>query len=364
MKLLNIKKQYGDKIIFDNLNITFDKPNYTYCIIGKSGAGKTTLFQILFGLDFDYAGDYFFEETNVQNLKNTDWYNIRSHKMQIVFQDYKLLDSFSVLDNIYFALANQNVDSQYIDELLDLMDLKALKNQRVNKLSGGEKQRLALVRALANKPKYILLDEPTGNLDDNNTKLVMDNIKKIKSIGVTVIIITHDSRVTPFCDEVYEIVNHTLKLKSKPKIEYRYMTYVEKEEKTNRSPLNYTLKSLTNNIKDKLLENIPVIIIFFVFILGFSYGYNENVISLANFYAGVSEKAIFINANNYRQQYLDELGSIRYVIDDGVRIAFSLEDLKQVSNIDGVKKARLFNAENVSLYDYDGNALSEIIKKK
>lgn len=127
-----------------------------------------------------------------------EWDSVRSNLMQIVFQDYKLLENFTVYNNLLYSLNERSKDNlEQIGNLLIEMDLEKVKDTTVSKLSGGEKQRLALARAVINKPKIVLLDEPTGNLDDKNTENIMKYIVKLKNDDTTFVIITHDSRVIP-----------------------------------------------------------------------------------------------------------------------------------------------------------------------
>lgn len=269
IEIKNLKKSFGNHIIFDDTNFIVDKVNTINCIIRPSGAGKTTLFQIMFGLDMDFEGTYLINGVNAKELTIKDWKMLRTNYIQIVYQDFKLLENFTVYENMLFAANNNNAKSK-IDKLLKDMNLERIKNSKVIKISGGEKQRLALARALILNPKVILLDEPTGNLDNDNTSIIMEQIKKMAENGVSIIIITHDLRVIPYCDNIFEIDNKKIISRTKQTVEdnleqQSFPIEIAKCNKKIRS-LKYAIKRFKANLMDVLLANLPIIVIFIVFI--------------------------------------------------------------------------------------------------
>ena len=269
IEIKNLKKSFGNHIVFDDTNFIVDKVNTINCIIGPSGAGKTTLFQIMFGLDMDFEGTYLINGVNAKELTIKDWEMLRTNYIQIVYQDFKLLENFTVYENMLFAANNNNAKSK-IDKLLKDMNLERIKNSKVIKISGGEKQRLALARALILNPKVILLDEPTGNLDNDNTSIIMEQIKKMAENGVSIIIITHDLRVIPYCDNIFEIDNKKIISRTKQTVEdnleqQSFPIEIAKCNKKIRS-LKYAIKRFKANLMDVLLANLPIIVIFIVFI--------------------------------------------------------------------------------------------------
>lgn len=174
LNLNNITKRYGEKVIFKNMNIQFDNTNEINGIIGKSGSGKSTLFNILFGLDTDYEGTYKIENKDVKSFNNNQWDKIRKEDIHIVFQDFKLINNFTVLENLLLTL---NCKEDIARSALKKLDILKLENTKVKNISGGEKQRLALARAIIGNPKVLLLDEPTGNLDDVHANMIMECIQ-------------------------------------------------------------------------------------------------------------------------------------------------------------------------------------------
>ena len=167
-------------------------------VLGKSGSGKTTLFHILDGINRPDRGEVYVAGQNISRMRKRAFVEFRRKNMGYVFQDFKLIPEFSVVDNITFPvdLDREKIDEFYLNLLLEELDIKALKDKLVSSLSGGEQQRVAIARALINKPEIVMADEPTGNLDSYNTEKVMNLIIRLqKMFSLTVLIATHDYAV-------------------------------------------------------------------------------------------------------------------------------------------------------------------------
>lgn len=167
-------------------------------VLGKSGSGKTTLFHILDGITRPDRGEVYVAGHNISRMRKRAFVEFRRKNMGYVFQDFKLIPEFSVVDNITFPvdLDREKIDEFYLNLLLEELDIKALKDRLVSSLSGGEQQRVAIARALINKPEIVMADEPTGNLDSYNTEKVMNLIIRLqKMFSLTVLIATHDYAV-------------------------------------------------------------------------------------------------------------------------------------------------------------------------
>ena len=177
-------------------------------IVGASGSGKTTLLNILGTLDKLSSGKYVFDNTNIDNLSNKDLTLFRNNHIGFVFQEYILIPYLTVFENVLLPVLHldKNEQKAYEDKAIRLLEkfgLLELKDKKAKKLSGGEKQRVSLARALIQNPSLILADEPTGNLDEMNSKLVIKELNRInKEEKVTVVIVTHDKSVLPICDKV------------------------------------------------------------------------------------------------------------------------------------------------------------------
>ncbi len=167
-------------------------------VLGKSGSGKTTLFHILDGITKPDRGEVCIAGQNISKMRKRAFVEFRRKNMGYVFQDFKLIPEFSVVDNITFPvdLDKEKIDEFYLNLLLEELDIKKLKDRLVNTLSGGEQQRVAIARALINKPEIVMADEPTGNLDSYNTEKVMHLMVRLqKMFSLTVLIATHDYAV-------------------------------------------------------------------------------------------------------------------------------------------------------------------------
>ena len=167
-------------------------------VLGKSGSGKTTLFHILDGITRPDRGEVYVAGQNISRMRKRAFVEFRRKNMGYVFQDFKLIPEFSVVDNITFPvdLDREKIDEFYLNLLLEELDIKALKDRLVSSLSGGEQQRVAIARALINKPEIVMADEQTGNLDSYNTEKVMNLIVRLqKMFSLTVLIATHDYAV-------------------------------------------------------------------------------------------------------------------------------------------------------------------------
>ena len=349
IQLNHIHKAFGKKVIFDQMSATFDQPGKVYAILGASGSGKTTLLHMLFGLDRDFTGSYTLFGRNASELTNRDWDGIRSSRMQLVYQDDKLLGDFTVEDNLKFALNDPHQGEEAIRQALTRMDLLELTNQKVKKLSGGEKQRLALARAALNHPEILLLDEPTGNLDDANTHIVMEYVQKLADEDCMIVIITHDSRVMEYSDFVYRLEQKTLV----PQGPFPSQTDkpVKMDWKENKLPSRnggrYAFKSVISNVVDLVLHNIPITAIFVVFIILFNFFLGMSHVTLDLLVGGISDRAILLDLWNVKDEVIAQRNQegITLAASDGKRLNFSQEDVDNVLAIDGVVDVL---AENVS----------------
>lgn len=167
-------------------------------VVGHSGAGKTTLTKLILAEERPTSGTVFFESLNVHQLRNND---VRKFRRQIgvVFQDFRLLQNKTAYENIAFAMeaagkTDEEIQSD-VPHVLELVDLSSKIFSFPNQMSGGEKQRLAIARAIINQPDVIIADEPTGNLDPINTYEVVQILKKINDLGTTVLLTTHNRGV-------------------------------------------------------------------------------------------------------------------------------------------------------------------------
>ena len=194
----NVTKTYsGDTPSLDTINLTINQGEFV-SFVGHSGAGKTTLIKLILAEERPTEGTVFFESVDIHKLSSSDITKLR-RKIGTVFQDFRLLPNKTAYENIAFAMeAAGKTDEEIQSDVPHVLELVDLSNKMLHfphQLSGGEKQRLAIARAIINQPEVIIADEPTGNLDPINTYEVIQILKKINDLGTTVVLTTHNRGV-------------------------------------------------------------------------------------------------------------------------------------------------------------------------
>ena len=206
LSLQNISFAYDKTPVLKDISYEFEKGKM-YCIIGKSGAGKTTLLSLLSGLAKPTAGEIFYDGKSIAKI---DKYTFRSRYIGVVFQSFNLITKYTALENVVLSMdvsgAKIKDKKQKALTLLDSVGLDEDEaNRRVLKLSGGQQQRVAIARALSYDPDIILADEPTGNLDRDTQKEIMEIFRELANQGKCVILVSHSPDVADMCDERYEL---------------------------------------------------------------------------------------------------------------------------------------------------------------
>ncbi len=198
IKFKNLYKTFDDHNTgLKDINLEIKKGQFL-TIIGPSGAGKSTLLNIIIGeKDYD-QGSLLFEGQEIKEMNNQEMARLR-REVGVVHQDYKLLKNKTVKENVAYVLEVIGVDEERINsdtqKALRLVGLEDRTNYYPDQLSGGEKQRLAIARALIHQPKVIFADEPSGNLDPQNTRNIIQILNKIHDLGTTIVVFTHDKDV-------------------------------------------------------------------------------------------------------------------------------------------------------------------------
>ena len=182
-----LKKEFKEKAL-NNINLSFNKNEFVF-ILGPSGAGKSTLLNIIAGLDRKYDGKVIVNNMDLSKLKSNDMDYYRNNYIGFIFQNYNLINEFTVYENVYLAisLTNRNNKKDKVISTLEKVGLKDKVNSYPNELSGGQKQRVAIARALVNDPSIILADEPTGALDSFMSTEIMNLIKYISKNKLVII---------------------------------------------------------------------------------------------------------------------------------------------------------------------------------
>jgi len=193
----------------DNVNIEVAKGEFI-AIIGKSGSGKSTLLNMIGGLDRSTSGEILIGEEEISDLNDEVLTKMRRAKIGFIFQNYNLIPVLNVYENIVLPiqLDGKKPDVQYIDSILNTLELSSKKSSLPASLSGGQQQRVAIARALANKPEIVLADEPTGNLDAEMGAEVIAMLKKMNALyKQTIVIVTHDQDIARQMDRIIRIVD-------------------------------------------------------------------------------------------------------------------------------------------------------------
>ena len=182
--------------------------NESVAIVGKSGSGKTSLIMLIAGLECPNSGKIIFEGQDISQYSEDRLADIRKRKIGIVFQSFYLIPNYTALENVSLVLEiNKVADAKKKSmELLEQLGLKDRINHFPSQLSGGEQQRVAIARSIVLNPKLILADEPSGNLDSENSKLIMSLLfKYCKQNGSSLVLVTHDQMLAKECDRIIEI---------------------------------------------------------------------------------------------------------------------------------------------------------------
>lgn len=177
-------------------------------IVGPSGSGKSTLLHLLAGLDKPSAGHVYINDIDIYSMREKELSRFRRRNIGFIFQFFNLIPILSVEENIKLPLLmdGKKVDEDYINELMEILDIKNRKTHLPGEISGGQQQRVSIARALANKPSIIFADEPTGNLDSKNSKEVLSLLtQSIKKYNQTLVMITHDPQIASCADRIITI---------------------------------------------------------------------------------------------------------------------------------------------------------------
>jgi len=213
----NLIKSYqnGDKrlVVLNGINIELETGTIT-TIIGESGSGKSTLLNVLSSLDTFDSGKLLIENEEISSLNEKKMSSFRNEKIGFIFQFHHLLPDFTILDNVLIPLWIKNGFGQYDRpiELLDEFGLLKIKDKYPTEISGGERQRVAIIRSIVNEPKILFADEPSGNLDEKNSTKLIDLFKRInRDYNTTIVLTTHNPSIANIGNNVYELKSGLLR---------------------------------------------------------------------------------------------------------------------------------------------------------
>lgn len=213
LRLQGIKKQFSDTVVLNSVDFQVHQGE-SIAILGNSGSGKSTLLQICGLLDTPDSGEIIIEDQKCNSLSESEKTLIRRHKIGFIYQFHHLLAEFTVLENLIIpqllCKASRSTAKQNAISALERFSLSHKQNSLVNELSGGEKQRVAIIRGIINNPKLIIADEPTGNLDNTNAMIAFEMLTHI-SKSSTLLMVTHNKELADLCSRVIFLENGNLK---------------------------------------------------------------------------------------------------------------------------------------------------------
>ena len=215
LKKVNLKYKTGQNniIVLDNINLIIKKKE-TVSVVGESGSGKTSLIMLVGGLERATSGKIFFQDQEITKLKEDQVSEIRKKNIGIIFQSFYLIPNYTAVENVALTLELNKFKNpeKNAKELLERFGLKNRLNNLPSQLSGGEQQRVAIARAIAMKPELILADEPTGNLDTENSVMISKILfNYVKEEGSSLIMVTHDSKLANKADRKIKIKDGKIK---------------------------------------------------------------------------------------------------------------------------------------------------------
>lgn len=214
VSLRNVSKNYKQSKVLCDINLDLEDSKI-YVIMGKSGEGKSTLLNIIGLLDNISSGELYINGSLVKNLNDDQKANLRMSTLGFVFQSFYLNPKLKAFENVmvpmYINKSYKNINlKERALKLLKILDLEKKYNHFPKELSGGEQQRVSIARAISNDAQIILADEPTGNLDSENEKIVLDYFRHLADSGKTIVIVTHNESVLKYADKVYYLKNSLL----------------------------------------------------------------------------------------------------------------------------------------------------------
>lgn len=212
IELRNIVKIYDTEGVkteaLRGIDLKIDMGEYV-AIMGASGSGKSTLLHILGGMDKATSGEYLYNNIRVNELKESKLHEFRKNNVSFIFQNFALMKYYTVFENVEMPLLSRGLSSKerkkIVREMLELVGIAELEKKLPIHISGGQQQRCAIARALASGNELILADEPTGALDSKTGQEIMEVFKKVREMGKTVVVITHDANVAEKADRIVRL---------------------------------------------------------------------------------------------------------------------------------------------------------------
>ena len=206
IELRDVSKHYlsGNVIALDKISLSISRGSLT-AICGKSGCGKTTLLNVMGGLDLPTSGKVVVLGKDITNMPESSLSDYRATHIGFVFQFFNLIPELTAKENILFPLAirKKQIDIHSINKIIDLLQISDTLDRLPAQLSGGQQQRIAIARSIVGSPDILLMDEPTGNLDEENANIIKQLIRKLcTELGITIFFVTHDQDMAHIADQI------------------------------------------------------------------------------------------------------------------------------------------------------------------
>ncbi len=331
LKIIDLSKSYGEgenrQEVLKKINLTLPENGFI-SMLGKSGSGKTTLLNLIGGLDNFEEGKILFFDKDYSNIKDYEWDLMRSNTISFVFQEDNLIDSFSIIENLRFVLPNES--DEKIINTLKKFDLESKINKMPYQLSGGEKQRIAIVRSLLKESKIILVDEPTGNLDEENSIIVLDLLKELSKEKL-VFMITHDKEFAElYSDKIIKIKDGIIKQ------DYKQVENLEVKSTNSNKVLRLKNKQILGlvlgQMKKKWLKLVQYTIMFTItlFLLGMGFSVlftNEYSIASRTFIENDTE-FLFIKTTEHEYYDEEDLDYFEQLLDDNAYKYYADQEIR------------------------------------
>ena len=389
IELKQVSKKFSNEYVLKNINVSF--PQYGIVVIyGPSGCGKSTLLYVISSLYKNDEGDISFNGRHYGSMNESEKDSLRNSKMGFVFQDYKLYEFETVKRNIMLAIDIKCNDikqekERRVHDLLKIVGLSHKENEVVSNLSGGEKQRIAIARAICNSPSVLLADEPTGNLDSKNSELVMSILERIAKESL-VIIVSHDEKLTKkYADQIVymkdgeidniEYTNHNSHVDLLPLI------HIKPKENKARLPISFCVSHALNSIKRRRWRTMMVLLTTSLGLIGVGLGTVLSKIVSTNLYKSYSsiidtnkvvmrqkerkQSAVLINALEYDEvnylhsKYNDSISHLGVYYWNNFDTMFSYYDLSLTNNSLN-KTLPEYTIRHFNEYEYISNCKSTI----
>ena len=358
IQVKHLSKSYKGKnktnVILKNVNITLFDVGLVY-IIGPSGCGKSTLLNIFDGIDNEYEGDVFINDTNIRKLKGKEKRMFFKNNIGIVSQASNLFESLTVYQNLLLTCYIKGINKSIIDEYLKKYKLEKLKNHKISILSGGEKQRISLIRAIINKPKIIFADEPTGALDKDNAQILMDELYELSKTTL-VIVVTHNlNLINEYKGSIIEIKDKEVEIRENLTINTNYVRYSKLVKEKDYSNL-FIDSSFKSNKAKNIISFISLFVGLFLIFGSFSLNEGFNLNRDTIYEKNINSNIVKIYKNDYEDISKSKLSLVkkkRPSIENIQTFLCSFENINIYYNFDFYITNKFIKINNIESKEYN-----------